>query len=135
MILVDSSCWVEFLRPGGATEVRAAVAEALTSGQAAVCDVTRVEILGNIARDREYEVTRTVFEGATAVHVEPADYEKAIEVGRLLRKNGYAAPAVDLLLAAVALNRDALVLHTDRHFEVMGDVAGVKQRFAGPAKV
>ena len=134
MILIDSSCWIEFLRPGGDPHVRAVVADALEEAEAAVCDVTRVEILGNIARDREYEVTKTVFDGATAVAVDRADYDRGIAVGRALRKSGYAAPAVDLLLAAVALNRDALVLHTDRHFEVMGEVAGLRERFAGPAK-
>jgi len=129
MILVDSSCWIEFLRPGGDQGVRAAVAAALESGDAAVCDVTRVEILGNIARQPEYATTTAVLAAAEAVRVEAPDYERAIDVGRALRKSGYSAPAVDLILAGAAIHRGAMVLHADRHFETMGAVAGLRQRF------
>lgn len=129
MILIDSSCWIEFLRPGGDEGIRAQVAAALESGEAAVSDVTRVEILGNIARTPEYATTTTVFAAAEPVHVEPTDCERAIEAGRALRKSGHSAPAVDLILAGTALNRGALVLHADRHFETLGAVSGLRQRF------
>ncbi|NWF95036.1 MAG: PIN domain-containing protein [Candidatus Thorarchaeota archaeon] len=50
------------------------------------------------------------------------DYDKGFELSVLLLKAGTPIPAVDVVLAAVAMNR-GLVLHTrDRHFDYVSRV-------------
>lgn len=128
MILIDSSCWVEYLRPKGEALVAQAVTEALARGEAAVCPVVRVEILGFISRDKEYEQVSAVFEAALDLEMGAATYERAIDLGRALRRRGETAPTTDLLVAAAALERDATLLHADRHFERIAVISGLRQR-------
>ncbi len=51
------------------------------------------------------------------------DYDKGFELSILLLKAGTPIPAVDIVLAAIAVNR-GLVLHTrDQHFEYVHKIA------------
>jgi tRNA(fMet)-specific endonuclease VapC len=50
------------------------------------------------------------------------DFDLAFELASLLLKKGNPIPAVDVVIAAVALNRN-MTLHTaDRHFEIVQTV-------------
>ncbi len=131
MILVDSSCWVEFYRPGGSPAIQAAVAEALDSGEAATCGIVEVEILGFIARRREFQVVSADFRALHRLETCLEDFDRAVALGRDLRTRGTTAPATDLVIAAVALGRDALLLHADRHFETIARVAPLRHRHVG----
>lgn len=119
MILVDTSCWVEFYRPAGSPGIQAAVRVAVESHKAAVCGVVRVELLGYIARDAEYAEARGDFEALHDLGIVPGDFECAVEIGRTLRSLGLTVPAPDLIIAAVALRENAVLLHSDRHFETI----------------
>ncbi|MDF1539821.1 MAG: PIN domain-containing protein [Candidatus Thorarchaeota archaeon] len=50
------------------------------------------------------------------------DYDLAFELASLLLKKGSPIPAVDLVIAAVALNRNMTLQTTDRHFEMVQKV-------------
>lgn len=117
MILVDSSCWVEFYRPGGEPAVQAAVLEAVRTGQAALCSMVQVEIIGYIKRRREYEMVAGDFEALLWLETTRKEVKVAVEMGRALRTRGMTVPPSDLLIAGVAGSHDALLLHSDRHFE------------------
>ena len=50
------------------------------------------------------------------------DFDLAFELASLLLKKGNPIPAVDLVIAAVALNRDMILYTTDKHFEMVQQV-------------
>lgn len=50
------------------------------------------------------------------------DFDLAFELASLLLKKGNPIPAVDLVIAAVALNRDMILHTTDKHFEMIQQV-------------
>jgi len=116
MILVDSSCWVEFYKPDGNAEVREAVLEALRSGRAAVCAMIRVEILGYIKGKREFDIVSRDFDALTCIETGAAEVDAAVHAGRCLRAKGATVPPSDLLIAGVAMANDAVVLHSDADF-------------------
>jgi predicted nucleic acid-binding protein len=128
MILVDSSCWVDFYRPDGSRAIQDAVAEALESGEAATCGIIEVEILGFITRRREFEIVSADFRALHRLESSLEDFDRAVALGRDLRARGASAPATDLVVAAIALERDALLLHADRHFETIAKVAPLRHR-------
>ena len=117
MILVDSSCWVEFYRPGGDIAVQEAVSSALRTGRVAVCGMVRVEILGYIKKKGEYGRVSEDFEALTWLQTDREEVAAAVDTGRALRSRGMTVPPADLLIAGVALAHDALLLHSDAHFE------------------
>ena len=130
MILVDSSCWVEFYRPHGVVSVQDAVLKALLSGEAATCGMVRVEILGYVKRQKEYDLVSRDFEALLWLDFGQKETDTAIEIGRALRQRGMTVPPTDLLIAGVARTHDAVLLHSDRHFErIAGVHPKLRQQF------
>ena len=128
MILVDTSCWVEFYRGAGDPGIQEAVAQAIEGGEAATCGVIRVEILGFIARKKEYSLVAEDFAALHELEISSGDYERAVELGRSLRATGGTVPATDLIIAAVAVGHGAELLHADRHFETIAASTSLRQR-------
>ncbi len=131
MKLIDSSCWVDFYRPDGDSRIQAAVAEAIESDEAAICGMIRVEILGYIARQAEYNAVTEDFSGLHDLPLTHREFSTAVEIGRTLRGKGASVPATDLVIAAAALNNDALLLHCDRHFLTIGKHTALRQQAVG----
>ena len=52
----------------------------------------------------------------TILYPSKKEYKLAIKISKELVKRGYPLPAVDVLIAAVALNRDFTVVTKDKHF-------------------
>jgi tRNA(fMet)-specific endonuclease VapC len=50
------------------------------------------------------------------------DYELAIEIMLGLLKSGKPVPAVDVLIAAICINRSLTLVTKDRHFEYIKDI-------------
>ena len=58
MKLIDTSCWVQALRPGGRPEVRERVRGLVTSGRAGWCAPVRLELWAGVGRDPEAQMLR-----------------------------------------------------------------------------
>lgn len=118
MILIDTSAWVEFLRNTG-SPVCLRVDELLDE-DIATCDPVRMEVLAG-ARDEGHLIDlRRLLARATALAVEPADYETAAGLYRRCRAHGQTVRRlIDCLIAAVAIRIDIPVVHADSDFDVL----------------
>ncbi len=135
MKLIDSSCWVDYYRPGGDARVQEVVAEAIELDEAAICGMIRIEILGYIARREEYEAVSEDFSGLHDLPLTHREFASAVTLGRALRAKGASVPATDLLIAAAAIGHDALLLHCDRHFLTIGKHSSLRQPAVGDTGV
>jgi predicted nucleic acid-binding protein len=119
MKLVDTSAWVEYLRPG-LSEVGERVESLVLNDEAAWCDMVMLE-LWNGARGQEEK--RKLVELSVAV----PRLETTTEVWALAHKlavrcrdKGKTLPATDILVAACALHYRVGLEHKDAHFaEIM----------------
>ncbi|HXC45527.1 MAG TPA: PIN domain nuclease [Solirubrobacteraceae bacterium] len=121
MILVDSSAWVEYLRRTGSPvhlRVRTALEEKV---ELASTDVVLMEILAGARDGRDRDRLRRLIYGRTLLAVEgPSDYEQAAELYRACRRQGETPPKLtDCLIAAVAIRKQAQVLHADGDFDAI----------------
>ncbi len=128
MKLIDSSCWVDYYHPDGDSRIQTAVAEAFESDEAAICGVIRIEILGYIARQAEYDAASEDFSGMHNLPITNSEFDTAVAIGRALRAKGASVPATDLLIAAAAINNNAVLLHCDRHFLMIAKYSALKQK-------
>ncbi len=131
MKLIDSSCWVDYYRPDGDVRIQAAVAEAIEADDAAICDLIYVESLGYIARRAEYDAVHEDFLGLCNLPLTHQEFDLAVEIGRALRAKGASVPATDLVIAAAAISSDSLLLHCDRHFQIIGRHSNLRQLAVG----
>ena len=116
-VLVDTSAWVETLRPDGDPAIRAAVSLAADDGRAVVCDMVLLELWNGAGDPREERLLRKLERLAPRVPTTDAVWERARELARECRRAGLTLPGADLLIAACARVHRLDLLHRDAHFD------------------
>jgi predicted nucleic acid-binding protein len=128
MFLVDSSAWIEYLRPRGSAKIKARVRDLLEKEETAVCGIVITEVLRGVREDGAFDALKEIFLALPRLPLDEAAFERASQWGRLLRRKGKTLPTTDLLIGASAFNR-APVLHADADFVTLASASGLKQEF------
>ena len=116
MILIDTSAWVEFLRNTGSTVCERV--DAAISGDIAICDPIRMEILAGAQNERHLASLHRLIAIAIVLPTEPLHYEEAAMLYRRCREGGdQVRKLIDCLIAAVAIHAEVPVLHRDKDFD------------------
>ncbi len=116
--LIDSSIWIEYLRPRPTTRVVRAVHAALTAGEAAVATPIVVEILSGIRDTREYSAREAELRTLQHIPVNGEAGYVAARIGQTLADAGRMGKTVDLMLAGAAIRAGAeLWSLRDEHYE------------------
>jgi predicted nucleic acid-binding protein len=121
MFLIDSSAWIEYLRPKGSKKIKERVKEILQREEAVSCGVVVVEILRGAKNEKDF---RSLYESLTSLPQIPIDgavIERASQWGFLLDRRGKSVSTTDLLIAASAYKK-ARLLHADRDFGIISSV-------------
>jgi len=131
MFLVDSSAWIEYLRPRGSAKVKARVRDLLEKEEAAVCGIVITEVLRGVREDEAFEALKDVFLALPRLPLDEVVYERAAQWGRQLRRKGKTLPTTDLLIGAAAFGH-VPVLHADSDFVTLASATGLKQEYVKP---
>lgn len=124
LYLIDSSVWIEVARRGSDhTSLRARVEELLAGGLVVTVGMVRLEVLGGLSNEDEYDRRAAVFDALPALATTDERWNEAARLGSRFRRQGLTIPSTDLLIAAVAIDSGATVLHRDRHFDVIAQHA------------
>ena len=118
MILIDSSVWIDWLRGSDTDAVRFVQARQDVE-ELALTQMIYLEVLQGANTDRHYEAIKRVLSKQTML--EPLDsletFEAAAQLYRTARRKGLTVrKPVDCLIAAIALEQRALLVHNDRDF-------------------
>jgi len=117
---LDTSVWLDVLPPSGTnTDLRDRVDSLLAADRVATTGMVRLELLGGARTDQEWD---TLNDHLSALHQLPLEDDTWHDAARMsfqLRRQGVTVPFTDLIIGAVAVNADAVLLHRDRHFDLM----------------
>jgi len=125
MFLIDSSAWIEYLRPNGSIKVKQRVREVLEKDEAVTCGIVVVEILRGVKDDRLFKLLRETLLSLPRIPINDEVIEKAALWGYKLDRKGKTVPTTDLFIAAAASDK-AVVLHIDSDFETIASL-GLRQ--------
>ena len=128
MILIDASAFIEFLNRTGSREDILIEQLIINNEDIVIADITLTEILQGIKTDREYrEVKASLLTFPILSLKSPDSYIAAAELFRKCRKTGLTIRStVDLLIAQIALEHNATLLHNDRDFDAIAQVCDIK---------
>jgi len=127
MTLVDTSAWIEFLRPHGEKSFKERIAVLIdTDSSAYTCPIYFELLLG--ARPHEESNVNDVLTHSRRFYFANRHWALAVKLGRQLRKSGVTVPSNDLFVAAVAISERLQILHKDEHFPLMKKVLGNELR-------
>ncbi len=116
MFLIDSSAWVEYLRPKGLPQIRERVREVLQREEAISCGIVTVEILRGAKNEKDFQSLYDSLSSLPQIPIDEAVIERASRWGFLLDRRGKPVSTTDLLIASAAYKR-ARILHADSDFE------------------
>ena len=116
-VLIDTSAWIEALRPEGDEAVRQEVRSLLEDGAAVFCDLVRLELWNGARGPRERQYLEELERELPTLPTTREVWDHSRELARRCRRKGLTIPATDLLIAACANHHGASLLHRDDHFD------------------
>jgi predicted nucleic acid-binding protein len=126
MYLIDSSVWIEYLRPSGSPKIKARVRKILESEEAVTCGIVVVEILRGARTEKDYRILRDSLLSLPGIPITREVIDRASRWGFLLDRKGKQVPTTDLIIASCA-HKNARILHADRDFEVIASICDLDQ--------
>jgi predicted nucleic acid-binding protein len=122
MLLVDSSVWIDAIR-GGDTDATRFLAMR-DEDELAVAGVVFQEVLQGATDDAVYSRLHEMFSAMLLLETrELSTYEIAAQLFRRARQGGFTIrKSTDCLIAALALEHGALLVHNDRDFVHLAQV-------------
>lgn len=118
MTLVDTSVWIQFIE-GGDHWTKKRLKEKIEDRETiAFLDLILLEIVQGIRLRKERERIERKFGVLTCLAVKRSSVMLAGEIYQELKKNGVTIRSIiDCLIAAVATETGAIILHRDRDFD------------------
>ena len=119
LYLVDTSAWIFALRERPIVAIRDRVSQLLGANAVATTGIVVLELLGGTRDQEEFEKLRRRLGGLHYLPIEDHLWERAAGMAWRLRRRGVTAPFTDVLIATVALENEAVVLHADSDFDLV----------------
>ena len=126
MFLIDSSLWIEYLRPKGSKKVKEKVREILQKEEAVSCGVVVVEILRGAKNEGDFQSLHNSLMSLPQIPIDEAVIEQASKWGFLLDRKGKSISTTDLLIAAAA-HKKAQLLHADSDYEIISSIVDLDE--------
>jgi len=126
MYLLDSSVWIEYLRPNGAAGIRERVRGIIEREEAVCCGIVLVEVLRGAKREKDYSALDEALRALPQLPLDDRVIEQAARWGFVLGSKGVTVSTTDLLIASAAHGR-AVLVHRDGDFRRIAEVVGMKE--------
>lgn len=133
--LIDTSAWIWAEHNPDAAAARTLLT-ALHSGVLATCAPVRLEVLRGAANLDRYDEMADDLAGLADAPIDDRVCALATRIQRDLAalpgSRHRSTPAIDLLVAAAAIEADMPLIHRDRDFEAIAEITRQPLRWLGP---
>ncbi|MEW6447853.1 MAG: PIN domain-containing protein [Bacillota bacterium] len=119
LFIVDTSTWVLALRKDGSPEAAAWLHNALDREEVALVPLVKVELLLGARDEAHYAALKRELDALPQLPASDKLYDQAADLAFSLRRKGRTLPLIDVLIAAFAVVHSCLLVHHDRHYELI----------------
>lgn len=130
MILVDTTVWINFLR-GTSSALQERLVPLIVSDRLATSPVIMMELLRGAKSQKEYDKLHMNLSALHRFDTSQLIWDRACKMAYTLRKKGLNVPLTDTLIAALAIGNNALLLHNDRHYEMIASTEPLRHEILG----
>ena len=121
LVLIDTSVWILALRKSPSPVVKDEVEHLLAENRVAITPMIRLELLGGTRSVDEFNRLKSRLDALHQIPANEANWEVATQLSFKLRQKGKVVPYTDILIGAAAIITSCLLLHADRHFDLMAE--------------
>lgn len=126
LVLIDTSGWICFFSRRGYAQIKGVIATLLDEDRAAIAGPMVIELVQGARTPEEKQAIKRSIQGLRWLPVTDALWHKAAEMAFRLRRKGITTSAIDILIAALAIESDCFLLHRDSHFDLIARHFGLK---------
>ena len=128
VVLVDTSVWILALRKSPVAPVKDEVDHLLAENRVAIVPMIRLELLGGTRSANEFDRLRSRLDALRQIPIDETNWEIAAELSFKLRQRGKVIPYTDILIGSAAILANVLLLHADKHFDLMAEETDLRVR-------
>lgn len=121
LVLIDTSVWILALRKSSLPMIRDEVGHLLAENRVAIVPMIRLELLGGTKSISEFHRLKGRLDALHQIPMSEGNWETAAQLSFELRQRGKVIPYTDILIGSAAILADALLLHADKHFDLMAE--------------
>jgi predicted nucleic acid-binding protein len=122
MKLVDTSSWIDALRKDGDQAIQARVLALLCTGEAAWCDMVRLELWNGVRGAAERKHLEGMEADLTLLPMTDGAWAKARLLAQRARAKGITVPGPDLVIAGCAWEHGVAMEHDDAHLAALASL-------------
>lgn len=126
MFLIDSSVWIEYLRPKGSQKVKDRVREILQKDEAVSCGIVIVEVLRGAKNENNFQLLLNSLTSLQQIPIDNTVIERASKWGFMLDRRGKVVPTTDILIASASYKK-ACLLHIDSDFKIIASAFDLEE--------
>ena len=123
LVLIDTCIWVPFFNRPTSVEKRS-VDLLLEEDRAAITGPVLAEVLQGFRRNEQADWVASLLRGLHFLEPQWDDWRRAARLGSDLASRGHRLPLTDLIVAALALQKQCAVYTSDPHFDL---IAGLER--------
>jgi len=97
----------------------------LRASRVATTPIIRLELLGGTKSTDEFARLKSRLEALHQMPIGDEEWEEAAQIAFHLGRRGKTIPYTDILIASIAIRGNALLLHADKHFDIMAGETGL----------
>ncbi len=115
--LLDTSFWIPVLRRNTPQVIGNRFSELVRSKRAAINEIVRLEVLVGYKTEAELNRVRIELAGLQLLELAESTWRSAASLSLHLRSVGVTTTIPDLLIAATAIENNAVLVHMDSDFD------------------
>ena len=128
LVIIDTSVWILALRKSPLQPIKDEVEHLLAENKVAIAPMIRLELLGGTKSADEFSRLQSRLNALHQIPTDEANWQAAARFSFKLRQRGRTIPYTDILIGSAAILSNSLLLHADRHFDLMAEDTDLKVR-------
>ena len=132
LVLIDTSVWILVLRKSPLPQIRDEVEHLLVEDRVAIVPMISLELLGGARTPGEFDRLKSRLDALHQIPIDEASWETAANLSFKLRQCGKIIPYTDILIGSAAILAHCLLLHADKHFDLMTEDTDLNTRSLVP---
>ncbi len=134
LYLLDTSIWVLVLRRQPPGQLAQRVQALVEGNAAAVNQIVRLEVLAGCKTPREYSDLDDKLKGLAGLEIGQGTWDRAASLAFDLRRRGTTPSVPDVIIAASAVENDAVLVHADSDFGLIAANSDLRVESFAPSQ-